>query len=333
MPAGNVRGLLMRTFSFVFTCVLLCSSFASAQRDLILMLNPYPNEEKIMVNAETSVFGKADDKLTGDEFRQFEQTLSLRAGLIQNEKRELYFTYDSHLVDLNTSGTFIQSGVRVPEHLYNVGVGLIYRQTIHEDWRIGGQLRVGSNSDELFHSTREMYAAGLGFLQIPHLEHTSWIAILAVNTNWQFPVVPGFGYSFPLSEQSLAFVGFPFIGAAGNLTEKLGFRVIYWPVRNADADISYQVTEHFRPHAGFKWRGQYFSRAGRSDSDDRVVLVDKRVYLGSVFDITPKFSIDVQGGYLFGREILEGDDFSDQNDNNFKIDSTWYSSFELRLVF
>lgn len=323
----------MRTIACLIPCVLLYAAAATAQRDLILLLNPEPNEEKIMIDAKSTVFGKADDKLTGDDFRQFEQTLALRAALIQNEKRELYFTYSSHLVDLDTSGFFKESLAPLPGDLYDVSVGLIYRQTVHTDWRVGGQLRVGSASDELFHSTKEMYASGFAFLQIPHLEHTSWIAVLAVNTNLQIPVFPGFGYVFPLSKRSLAVVGFPFLGAAGNLTEKLGFQLLYWPLRNADANIGYQVTEHFRPHAGFKWRGQYFSRAGRADSDDRIVLEDKRFFVGSVFDITPHVTLDVQGGYLFDRKFGEGDDFSDQNDNNFRIDSTWYTSLELRLTF
>ena len=313
--------------------IMLWASSAMAQSDLFLLLNPNPNTEKLILRTKSTFMGEADDRSTGDDFSQFEQDFSLRYALIQNEERELYLALDSHLVDLDTTAVFDESLEAVPEGLYNVGVGVVYRQTVHTDWRVGGRITVGSASDKLFNSTDEMYLQGLAFLQVPHLEHTSWIALLAINSNLDFPVIPGFGYAFPLSERAMAVVGFPFLGAAGQLTDKLGFQVVYWPVRNADINVGYQVTERIRPYTGFKWRGQYFSRAGRDDSDDRIVLEDMRVFMGGAFDLTEKLVLDLQAGYLFNRQFGEGDDFSDRNDNNFRIDSTWYTSLSLRVHF
>ncbi len=323
----------MKLHGCIFLAAIFCANVAAAQSDLVLLLNPNPNEDKVIFRTKSTIAGKADNKANGGDFRQFEQNLSLRYAVIQNEDRELYLTLDSHLVDFGTTGVFDETLATVPGNLYNVGVGALYRQTVHEDWRVGGQLRVGSASDELFNSVDELYLQGFAFLQVPHLEYTSWIAILAVNTNLQIPVIPGFGYAFPLSEQALAVVGFPFLGAAGQLTDKLGFQIVYWPVRNADLNVNYQVTEWMRPYTGFKWRGQYFSRANRDDSDDRILLEDKRLFGGAVFDLTDKVALDVQAGYLFDRQLGEGDSFSDRNDNNFRIDSTWYTSLELNVQF
>ncbi len=323
----------MKWRSLFFMGIVFCSSSALAQSDLVLLLNPNPNENEVIFRTRSSIVGEADDRATGDDFRQFEQNLSLRYALIQNEDRELYFALDSHLVDLDTTGVFDETGAAVPGGLYNVGAGALYRQTVHEDWRVGGQLRVGSASDKLFNSTDEMYLQGLAFLQVPHLEHTSWIAVLAVNTNLQFPVIPGFAYTFPVSKQALAVVGFPFLGAAGQLTDKFGFQIVYRPLRNVDVSANYQVTERVRPYAGFRWRGQYFSRADRADSDDRILLEDKRLFGGTVFDLTDKVALDLQAGYLFDRQLGEGDDYSDRNDNNFRIDSTWYASLALNVQF
>ena len=323
----------MKPHRYIFIAHILCATVAGAQSDLVLLLNPNPNEDKVIFRTKSTIIGKASDQNTGDDFEQFEQNLSLRVGLIQNEDRELYFTLDTHLVSLDTTGVFDETLADVPNGLYNVGVGALYRQTVHEDWRVGGQLRIGSASDELFNSSDEMYLQGFAFLQVPHLEYTSWIAILAVNTNLQIPVIPGFGYAFPLSENALAVVGFPFLGAAGQLTDKIGFQIVYWPLRNADLNLSYQVTERIRPYTGFKWRGTYFSRAGRADDDDRILLEDMRLFGGTVFDLTDKIALDLQAGYLFDRQLGEGDDFSDRNDNNFRIDSTWYTSLELNVQF
>lgn len=333
MFAARDRGTVMKWVSLFFVGIVFCSSSALAQSDLVLLLNPNPNEDRVIFRTRSIIVGEADDRATGGDFRQFEQNLSLRYALIQNEDRELYFALDSHLVDLDTTGVFDETGASVPDNLYNVGIGALYRQTVHEDWRVGGQLRAGSASNKLFDSTDEMYLQGLAFLQVPHLEHTSWVAVLAVNTNWQFPVIPGFGYAFPVSARALAVVGFPFFGGAGQLTDKLGFQVVYWPVRNVDVSVNYQVTERIRPYTGFRWRGQYFSRAGRSDSDDRILLEDKRLFGGAVFDLTDKVALDLQAGYLFDRQLGEGDDYSDRNDNNFRIDSTWYASLALNVQF
>ena len=323
----------MKLHGYIFLAVIFYGTAAAAQSDLVLLLNPNPNEEKVIFRTKSTIAGEADNKANGDDFRQFEQNLSLRVGLILNEERELYFTLDSHLVDFATTGVFDETLETVPGNLYNVGIGALYRQTVHEDWRVGGQLRVGSASDKLFNSIDELYLQGFAFLQVPHLEHTSWIAVLAVNTNLQIPVIPGFGYVFPLSEHALAVVGFPFLGAAGQLTDKLGFQIVYWPLRNANLSVSYQVTERIRPYTGFKWRGIYFSRADRADSDDRILLEDMRLFGGTVFDLTDKIALDLQAGYLFNRQFGEGDDFSDRNDNNFRIDSTWYTSLELSVQF
>jgi len=323
----------MKRHRYIFIALIFSATVAGAQSDLVLLLNPNPNEDKVIFRTKSTIVGKASDQNTGDDFEQFEQNLSLRVGLIQNEDRELYFTLDTHLVSLDTTGVFDETLADVPNGLYNVGVGALYRQTVHEDWRVGGQLRIGSSSDELFNSTDEMYLQGFAFLQVPHLEYTSWIAVLAVNTNLQIPIIPGFGYAFPLSEHALAVVGFPFLGAAGQLTDKIGFQIVYWPLRNADLGLSYQVTERIRPHVGFKWRGKYFSRAGRADDDDRILLEDMRLFGGTVFDLTETIALDLQAGYLFNRKFGEGDDFSDRNDNNIHIDSTWYTSLGLTVRF
>lgn len=317
----------------LFAGILVCASAAMAQNDLILLLNPNPNTDKLIFRTKSTIAGEEDDRSTGDNFRYFEQDLSLRYALIQNEERELYFSLDSQLIDLDTTGVFDESFEPVPGNLYNVGVGAIYRQTVHTDWRVGGQIRIGSASDKLFNSTDELYVQGLAFLQVPHLEYTSWIAVLAFNSNLDIPVIPGFGYVFPLSEQALAVVGFPFLGAAGQLTDKLGFQIVYWPIRNAEVSVSYQVTDRIRPYTGFKWRGQYFSRAGRDDSDDRILLEDMRLFVGTVFDLNDRISFDLQSGYLFNRQLGEGDDFGDRNDNNIRIDSTWYTSLALKVQF
>ena len=103
----------MKRIVCLASCVLF-SSIAVAQNDLLLLLNPNPNTDRVIFNSRTNYMGESDN-------------------------------------------------------LYNTSVGVIYRQSIREDWRVGGQLNIGSASDKPFNSMDEMYMRGIGFLQIPHL--------------------------------------------------------------------------------------------------------------------------------------------------------------------
>ena len=320
-------------FIVCFSWCVLLPAVAMAQADLLLMLNPNPNTDRFIFDARSTYQGESDDDVTGDDFELLEENLSFRYGAILEEDRELYVTVDATAIQLDTSAIFDESGAPMLDDLYNVGIGAVYRQTVHEDWRVGGQLRIGSASDKPFNSLDEMYLQGLAFLQIPHLEYTSWIMALAVNTHLEIPVFPAIGYSFPVSRQALAVVGLPFFGAAGKFTDEFGFRFIYWPVRNLDISLDYQITDWARPYTGFRWRGRYFARADRADDDERIRLEDMQAFVGTVFDVTENVALDARAGYVFGRQVGEGDGFEDQRDNNFRVDDTWFISARLGLRF
>lgn len=318
---------------FLGICVGLCGTAFGQASDLVMMANPEPNTDRLILRQSTAIFGDSDDRTTGGDFDFYEQDMSLRYGAILNEKRELYLALDAYYANTNNRAFLAESMAPIPRDLYDFAIGGMYRQTIREDWRIGGTLRVGSASDKPFNSIDEMYARGIGFLQVPHLEYTAWVFFLGLNTDWELPVVPGIGYQFPVSRRAIAIVGIPVMGAGGQLTDRIGFNVVYWPIRNLQANINFQVTEWARPYLGYRWRGRYFSRADRPDDDDRLLLEDMRAFVGTVFQLTERWTLDVQGGYVFNRQIGEGDDLSDRDDNNVHIDDTLYGQVGFGFTF
>lgn len=314
-------------------CLAVAGAAFGQASDLLMLANPNPNTDRLIVRESSALYGSQDDRTTGNEFDLFEQDLALRYGAILNDTRELYLTFDAYYADTDNNTFFDGTLAPVPDDLYDFGFGAMYRQTVHEDWRVGGMLRIGSASDKPFHSLREMYARGVGFLQIPHLEYTSFVFMLGVQSDLDIPVFPGFGYQFPVSRRAMAIVGLPITGAGGQITDRLGFNVVYWPVRNLSANLTYQATDQVRPYLGFRWRGRYFSRAGRTDHGDRIVLEDKRVYVGSVFQLSERWSLDVQGGFLFDREFGEGGDVDARGENNVRIEDTPYGELSLGFTF
>lgn len=322
----------MRCFSMMAGIVLI-SMQACAQSDLMMLINPFPNEERVILNNELSTSETVKDDNQGDDFGIDKHQLSLRVALTLNEDREYYLMLDSLLMDIDSDGRLDGSLESVPNRLNDVGVGLMFRETVHETWKLGGILKVGSASDELFHSSEEWYLRTTLFLQIPHLEYTSWVVIGSIDTNREYPVLPGLGYSFPLSERAFAIVGIPFAGAAGQLTDKTNFQFSFRPLANADARLGYQATKKIEPYVGFKWQSSYFARANRGDSDDRILFEDQRLFAGARVALSEKSTLDLKSGVILMREISEGDDSDERDHNDIDVEDAWFGSLALNIRF
>ena len=68
----------MRIRALLIASLVSLSMPAAAQSDLILLLNPFPNEERFIFNSHATLVQTVDDKTTGRSFRQNEQKLALR---------------------------------------------------------------------------------------------------------------------------------------------------------------------------------------------------------------------------------------------------------------
>ena len=311
---------------------LMCAG-AIAQGDVMMLLNPNPNTEQLILNEELSGAETVRAGNQGDSFGLMENQLSLRYALKLEDDKEFYLMLDTIWIDIDSRGRLDGSQERVPNDLYDVGVGLMFRTSVHETWKLGGTVKVGSASDHLFHSSEEWYLRSILFLQVPHLKYTSWVFVASIDTDREYPILPGFGYGFPLSEQTYVVLGIPFAGAAGRIGEKFSFQVSYWPLRNAYGEIAYDVTDRITAYGGFRWREIYFSRSDRDDSDDRIVLEDLRAFVGVRFSLTERASLDAKGGFIFSREISEGEDFDELDDNALDIDDAWFGSLALNVRF
>ena len=106
----------------------MCPAWPAIAISIISMarwFSPMAESRYPRVLARAAIAGDAYDHSTGDDFSHFEQDLSLRYALIQNQERELYLSLDTHIVDLDKTAVFDESLAAVPEGLYDVGVGAV----------------------------------------------------------------------------------------------------------------------------------------------------------------------------------------------------------------
>ena len=281
-----------------------------------------------MTGIETS-----DERGGGTRFEMMESESTFRYSLSHRENRDIYFNVDTYWGSIENSATFDESGESLPENLYDVGVGGLYRQDLDNGWTVGARIRIGSASDKLFDTGDEEHLRSLFLLRVPHTKYTTGVFMANINTAGAFPVFPAIGYAFPLSRRAYALVGFPIIAAGGQITDKLSFSFSYFPALNIVARVEYAATEEWIVYAGFTSWARFFSRAKRDDEDDRIRLQDSRAFFGGTVQLTKRLSLDGKVGYVFDREFGEGDDFDERKDNNIRLDDAGFVSVGLQLRF
>jgi len=323
---GSLVGILV-------LLLLLTAGTALAQSDLILLVAPIKNDFTLILEDSLQVFGDEGVEDSRRDFGLLEYDLRLRYALFLNDTHEMFVGGDFHWLNIDSDARLSGSGRKLPGDLFNLNATLGYRRWFKEDWMVGGLLQVGSASDELFNSGDELYLKGTAFLSIPHLKYTSWLLFLNVDTDRDWPVVPGVGYAFPLSRQAYAVVGIPVVAAGGKIGERWEFGAAYIPLRDATASLKYAWTERLKTGVSFDWKSQYFNRADRRDDDDRIELNDKRAAASIAYGFTERMELGLEGGYAFDRRFGEGEDWDDRDDNKIELEDSWFAGLRFHYEF
>ncbi|MBN2310283.1 MAG: hypothetical protein JXR94_15010 [Candidatus Hydrogenedentes bacterium] len=297
---------------------------AWAQSDYFLWLNPKVNDFAFIGEADAAHYASADVDRRPSSLAMTKYTLRLRYPFARTESSEWIGSLDVGVWDLEGAPKLQRSRTRLPGELYDLDAGATYRRFLDNGWLVGGNLRLGSASDEPFTSFDETRLGGTGFVRIPHLEYTAWLLFLDADTGRDLPIVPGFGYQFPISKHAWAVVGVPILAAGGKIGEKVGFNAVYAITQGGHAEVSYAPIESVKAYAGFDWDRKRFLLAGRDDSGDRLEFEEKRAYAGVEWAVTENWALDLGGGYAFDRSVSEGDDDHERNDTALDIEAGWF---------
>ena len=274
----------------------------------------------------------------GTELKIFEERVGLSFPIWQNATDELSFSGSVRYQDLDTGDTpaILPGGqVQLPGDLWEIKFGPTYRHKFDNGWIAGFNVSVGSASNRPFHSMDEVTARATAFLRVPQGERNAWIFMLNYSNYSEYFAglpVPGIDFLYSPNDNFTLIFGFPFTSLQWKPFEKLTVQVNYIPVRTVIAKVTYEIFQPLRVWAGFDWDDDWYLRANRTDTGDRLFYYEKRITGGIRFDLR-HVGFEVSGGYAFDRFYFEADKYSERDQNRIDIHSGPFAIGKINLRF
>lgn len=224
-------------------------------------------------------------------------------------------------LDVSTSAVLPDSGLPVPNQLWDIEAGVMHIHDLGDDKQAGGMLRVGSPSDQPFGAWRDMTVTFLGFMTIPSGERDAWSFSLFYSPTGQiiYPI-PGIAYVWRPSERLQANLGIPF-SLELKPTDSLMLTASYMPLNNVQVLLRQSLGESWSIYGGYRTLNETFLLADRENNRERTYLFDQRLTLGGQRDLGRGWSLDVSAARLFDRQFFQAEKFSGRRRDELSIDS------------
>lgn len=207
-----------------------------------------------------------------------------------------------------TDALLPDSGRPFPDQLWNLNVGLNYLRRFENGWTgmlMGG---FGSASDKPFHSIDEVTATLGGLVRIPARNgRDSWQvgAMYMAGGPVNFPL-PILSYAWNPSEQLKVNIGLP-LSVFWQPTDDWTLNLSYMPLYNINARLTYRAAPRVQVYGGYEYLNESYFLAGRANTQDRFFALEQRLVAGVRWEVGRSGSIDLTGGYSFGRHYGEGE--------------------------
>ena len=196
----------------------------------------------------------------------------------------------------------------IPDKLTEMKFGHQFILKENEREYYGMNTQIGSSSDEPFFDWSVTEVSVTPFYYYDKTPYSSWVFMLNYSNQRSFlPHVPlpGFIYMYNNQEGFSLFAGVPVVGFFYSVTDKLLINyssLIPWMHQ---FKVTYFIFGPVQLYSEFKMAPEIFKLVDSVDNEDRVILEDKRVTLGTKFPILPGLSLDIHGGYSYDREIYQ----------------------------
>ena len=223
-------------------------------------------------------------------------------------------------LEISTSACLPDSGLPVPNQLWDVEVGTMHLRDLGDGWSAGGMFRVGSPSDRPFVALRDMTVTLLGFLTVPSSERDAWNFSLFYSPTGQivFPI-PGVAYVWRPNCQFQANLGIPF-SLEYQPTETLALTASYRPLTNLEAIARQSLGESWSVYGGYRTVCETFLLADRVNDRERTYVFDQRLMLGLQRELGRGWSFDLSAAYVFDRQVFQAEKFSGSRRDELAID-------------
>ena len=221
---------------------------------------------------------------------------------------------------INTSAVLPDSGLSMPDELWDIDVGAMHIRSLENGWRSGGMFRVGSPSDRPFTDLRDLTVTLLGFLTVPSGEYDAWNFSLFYSPTGQiiFPI-PGVAYTWRPTPQFQANLGIPF-SLDYRPTESLIISASYRPLNNVEVLVRQSLGEAWSFYGAYRTVSETFLLADRLRGRERTYLFDQRLTLGLGRQVGRGWSVDLSASYVFDRQMFQAEKFSGSRRDELAID-------------
>jgi len=317
----QLRGLLVILLAAALSVLVPAGARAQEQ-----WLTPTLGQLQLRADFRETYYPDERVRQQGTDLKIFEERGGLFFPIWQNATDELSFSGSVRYQELDTGNTpaILPGGqVQLPGDLWEIKFGPTYRHKFDNGWIAGLNVTVGSASNRPFHSMDEVTARATAFLRVPQGERNAWIFTLNYSNYSEYFAglpVPGIDFLYSPNDNFTLVFGFPFTSLEWKPFEKLTVQINYVPVRTVIAKVTYEIFQPLRVWAGFDWDDDWYLRANRTDTGDRLFYYEKRITGGIRFDLR-HVGFEVSGGYAFDRFYFEGDKYSERNDNRIDIHS------------
>ncbi|MFP4354286.1 MAG: hypothetical protein ACLFUJ_04110 [Phycisphaerae bacterium] len=325
-------------------CLGLSAAAADAQQNLLYWMPP------AAVAALDTDLGQARPRASYSAAHYFQQgieassetisyqdhQLTASVPIINNETRELSAILQLGWMDIETDAVLPRPGEKLPPNLYDVSVGLAYRQNLDNGHSFGGSLTVGSPSDKPFASAEELLVNLNAYYRLPAGQKDAWLLML----NWsngrdfaEYIPLPGVGYFHDAGDDLKILAGVPFSSIVYRPVENLILQADYTLLRDATAKVTWQIARDLSLYGQWTWDTRTYFRHDRDDDDDRLFYHEKTAAVGLRWNLTRDIYLDASGGYAYQRFFAEDDDFDDHTDNQIEIGDGFFIGLTLGVSF
>lgn len=232
------------------------------------------------------------------------------APLSISEKGIWLATGNVNRMEIGSSAILPDSGLPMPDQLWQIGLGALHFRELSNGWQAGGLLNVGSASDQPFAALRDMTLSTALFLNVPHQERNAWNFSLFYSPTAQvtFPI-PGVAYVWRPNDRFQANLGIPF-AMAWQATDNFSVVASYTPLTNVRLQMQRKLGERWALYGAYQIDNEIYWLADRAVDADRFFVFDQQVKMGLARQMGRGFTADVSCGYVFDREFFQSQQFS-----------------------
>lgn len=221
-----------------------------------------------------------------------------------------------------------------PRQLWNLNLGVNYLHRFDNGWTAAVIAGFGSASDKPFHSIAEMTANLGAFLRVPAWDgRDSWqVGLMYVAggpANFPIPIL---SYAWNPSDRLRVNVGLP-LSVFWQPTDDLTVNLSYVPLLNVNARLTYRLSPRVQVYGGYEFLNESYLLADRTDVLDRFFAFEQRVVTGLRWEVGAHGTLELNGGYSFGRTYGEGQNQLGSLSDRVNVDPGPFLGFSCRFRF